>query len=199
MKLLETQLPALYSQCLHDKYRWDFGPAHLEKIYDILFTASANLLSNIKSKEKPAALVLKAVNGVFIAAGFVQYFENADDANQPGNWSLAWTFNEEDVPENALICSLGDGQVQPYFISYAGDKFGLQFKDSAAFESLLVESVIYLKKWLDENASETEEVKIELDGVFVGRVAVENGEKVFAIEMDGLVKQLIKDDASIEK
>ena len=199
MKLLETQLPALYSQSLHDKYRWDFGPAHLEKIYDILFTASANLLSNIKSKEKPAALVLRAVNGVFIAAGFVQFFDNADDANQPGSWSLAWSFNEEDIPENALICTLGDGQVQPYFISYASDKFGLQFKDSAAFENLLVESVIYLKKWLDENANETEQVTVELDGVFTGRVAVENGEKVFAIDMDGLVKQLIKDDASIEK
>jgi uncharacterized protein YkuJ len=75
----------------------------------------------------------------------------------------------------------------------------MQFLDSTTLENLFTESLIYLKKWLDENANETEEVTVEEDGVFVARVAVENGEKVFAIEMDGLVKQLVKDDASIEK
>lgn len=198
MKLLETQLPAYYSQNLLDKYRWDFGPAHLEKIYDVMFTGSAELLSNIKSKDRPTAIVVKAINGVFIAAGIVQYFDNEDESN-PGNWSLAWTFNEEDVPENALVVSFADGQVQPYYIGYAASKYGMQFLDSTTLENLFTESLIYLKKWLDENANETEEVTVEEDGVFVARVAVENGEKVFAIEMDGLVKQLVKDDASIEK
>jgi hypothetical protein len=199
MKLLETQLPALYSQCLHDKYRWDFGPRYIENMYDVLFTASATMLAEIKSKERPTALVLRALNGVFIAAGIVQYFDNQDDANQPGNWSLVWTFNEEDIPENTYTVGLNDGQVQSYYISYALDKFGIQFKDSATLQNLFTESIIHLKKWLDENASETEEVTVEQDGIFVGRVAVENGEKIFAIEMDGLIKQLIKDDASIEK
>ena len=198
MKLLETQLPALYSQNLHDKYRWDFGPSHLDKIYDILFCGSAELLSNIKSTDRPAALVITALNGTTVAAGIVQYFENEDESN-PGNWSLVWTFNESDIPENAFRVSLSDGQVQPYYIGIATSKYGIQFKDSSAFENLLTEAVIYLKKWLDDNASETEEVSIEQDGVFVARVAVENGEKVFSIEMDGLVKQLIKDDAAIEK
>ena len=79
MKLLETQLPALYSQNLHDKFRWDFGPQHLEKIYDTLFTGAAELLSNIKSTDRPAALVITSLNGVTVAAGIVQYFENEDD------------------------------------------------------------------------------------------------------------------------
>ena len=54
-------------------------------------------------------------------------------------------------------------------------------------------------KWLDENAKEGEEVIVEQDGIFQARVAVENGEKVFAIEPAGEVKMLIKDDAAIEK
>ena len=48
-------------------------------------------------------------------------------------------------------------------------------------------------------ASETEEVSIEQDGVFQARVAIEGGEKVFAIEPAGEIKMLIKDDTSIEK
>ena len=56
-----------------------------------------------------------------------------------------------------------------------------------------------LKKWLDENAAENEIVTIELDGVFQARVSVEGGEKVFAFEADGEIKNLIKDDAAIEK
>ena len=51
----------------------------------------------------------------------------------------------------------------------------------------------------NENASEKEEVGVELDGVFQARVAVEDGKKVFAIEPAGEIKVLIKDDASIEK
>ena len=198
MKLLDSQLPALYSQTLHDKYRWDFGPAHLDKIYDVLFTGSAELLTNIKSTDRPAALVITGLNGVVVAAGIVQYFENEDESN-PGNWSLVWTFDEADIPENAFKVSISDSQVQPYFIGTAASKYGIQFKSSSALENLLTEAVVYLKKWLDDNASESEEVSIEQEGVFTARVAVENGEKVFAIEMDGLIKQLIKDDAAIEK
>jgi len=56
-----------------------------------------------------------------------------------------------------------------------------------------------LRRWLDENAKENEVVSIEQDGVFEARVAVENGEKVFAIEPAGEVKIIIKDDAAIEK
>ena len=59
--------------------------------------------------------------------------------------------------------------------------------------------MIQLKKWLDENAKEGVEVKIEQDGIFQARVAVENGEKVFAVEADGEVKNLIKDDTADEK
>ena len=198
MKLLETNLPSLYSQFVHDKFRWDFGPAHLGKLYDVLFTATASVLSDIKSKDRPVALVIKGMNNVDLAAGIVQYFPNEDEAN-PGNWSLAWTFNSDDIPADTLKISLGDGQIQPYYIAEAASKYGIQFMDSATLETALTEAVHHLKKWLDENAKENEEVTVEEDSVFVARVAVENGEKVFALEMDGLIKQIIKDDSSIEK
>jgi hypothetical protein len=56
-----------------------------------------------------------------------------------------------------------------------------------------------IKKWLDENAKEGEETVIECPGLFQARVGIEGGEKVFAIEADGEIKNIIKDDAAIEK
>lgn len=197
MKLLETQLPALFSQHLYDKIQWDFGPSHMGKVFDVMFTGTANMLSEVKTKEKPVAFILKGINGVMVAAGIVQYFENEDESN-PGNWSLRWTFDEADVPADALKIYASDSQIQSYYVGYALNKYGMEFASPSALETLFTEAIAYLKKWLDENASETEELTIEEDGIFVARVGVEDGEKVFSIEMDGLIKQLIKDDASIE-
>ena len=52
---------------------------------------------------------------------------------------------------------------------------------------------------IKQKIKEGVEVKIEQDGIFQARVAVENGEKVFAVEADGEVKNLIKDDTADEK
>ena len=56
-----------------------------------------------------------------------------------------------------------------------------------------------IKKYLDENAKEGETVGVKLDGIFQARVAIENGIKVFALEADGLIKVLVKDDEAIAK
>lgn len=197
MNILETQLPSMYSQHLHDNM-YNMAPQYIDKVADILFSGSASLLSDIKSPERPAALVFYNINKTFVAAGIVEYFENTDESN-PGNWSLSWTFNESDLPENVFTVQLSDSKVQPHFTSLAMSKFGMQFINTAAMENLLTDFLIYLKKWLDENAKEGEEVTIEQDGVFVATVAVENGEKVFALSVEGEIKQYIKNDAGIEK
>ena len=75
----------------------------------------------------------------------------------------------------------------------------MRFEDVAALIDCLACALIQLKKWLDENAKEGVETSIELDGFFQARVTVENGEKVFALEPAGEIKNLIKDDAAIEK
>ena len=55
-----------------------------------------------------------------------------------------------------------------------------------------------IKKWLDDNADESDTNGVELPGVIQFRVAVENGEKVFSAEPDGEIKQMVKDDKAIE-
>ena len=167
-------------------------------MFDVIFTGTANLLSQAKSKDKATAFTFRKIDGSLIAAAVVQYFENEDKKN-PGNWSLVWTFDEADIPENSLLIDFSDTQTHSYFRAVAGEKYGMRFEGVAELVDCLVYALSTLKKWLDENAKENAETSIELDGFFQARVAVENGEKIFAIEPDGEIKNLIKDDAAIEK
>lgn len=198
MKLMETQLPEMYSTTLYQDKCFDLAPEYTDMIFDTLFTGVANLLNQTKTMDKPVAYVFETVDKRFVAASVVQYFENSDEKN-PGNWSLVWTFNEEDIPENALRISINDAQSHSYIKTAAIDKHNFKYDDIDSLVTCNVSALELLKKWLDENAKENTEVMIELDGVFQARVAVENGEKVFAIEPAGEIKNLIKDDAAIEK
>ena len=198
MKLFETTLPQMYSKALFEEKCFDLAPEHTDKMFDTLFTGTSNLLKSIKSLEKPVAFLIKELNGKMVAAAICQYFKN-DDASQPGNFSLVWTFDESDIPENALITSIDDTKTHSFFIAVAGSKYGIRFKDASCIVNTLGYTMVQLKKWLDENAKEGTIVSVELDGIFQGRVEVQNGVKVFAVEPDGEIKNLIKDDAAIEK
>ena len=198
MKLFDTQMPQMYSKALFEEKCTDLAPEHTGKMLDVVFTGTANLLNQAKSKDKAAVFTFRKINGDLIAAAMVRFFEN-EDTNNPGNWSLVWTFDDADIPEGALVIDLSDSQTHSYFRAVAGEKYGMRFEDTAAMTDCLTYALIHVKKWLDENAKEGAEVSLEFDGFFQARVAIENGEKVFAIEPDGEIKNLIKDDAAIEK
>ena len=199
MNLYDTQLPAVFSKGLYEEKCMDLAPEHLDKMYDCFVTGVANLLNNAKSMETPTAYVVRKVEGGFVVGCVVQYFENKDDKNNPGNWNMTWTFNEEDIPKNASIIGIDNTQTHSYFRAVAGEKWGMVFQDEGSLVTTLIYAFEQLKKWLDENVKENQDVSIEVDGIFEAKAAVENGEKVFAITADGPIKMLIKDDNKIEK
>lgn len=198
MKIFETTLPQNYSKGLFEEKCYDFPAEHTDKIANVLFTAVSTFLNDVKKKDRPVSFELAEADGRVVAAAIVQYFPNEDE-NKPGNWSLVWTFDEADIPENTNRISIKDPNTHSYFRSIAGDKYGMRFKDPTCLVTVMTYLASQLRKWLDENAKESEEVTIEQDSVFQARVAVENGQKVFAIEPAGEIKLLIKDDTSIEK
>ena len=132
---------------------------------------------------------------------WVKYFDNEED--NPGNWSLTWTFDPKDIPEDAVKEDLLNPLFHPHFKAISAEKFGMMFTGDAALVNIMTFCIEQLYKWLDENAKKGEDVEITLDGVFTAKVQVEdvNGEeqKVFAIIPAGEVKTMIKDDVSIEK
>ena len=197
-KFFDTTLPANYSKTLVEEFNADLAPEYTDKVMDTVISATVTVLNVIKSKKKPAAFKFARPDKSFVAAGIVQFFENSDKKN-PGNWNLVFTFNEDDIPDDATVVDLTDPTYHAYFVSIAGEKHRFNFATPTHLINLAVQTYDQIHKWLDENAKEGEEMSIELPGTFQARVAVEGGEKVFALEPDGEVKQLIKDDAAIEK
>lgn len=198
-KLYETNLPMNFSKGLFEEKMFDLAPEHTDKYADIIFTGTSAVLNAAKSKDHPVAVIFKRIDGTLVAAAIVQYFPNEDLA-KPGNWNLVWTFNETDIPEGTKIHDFStDQDIHPYYRAVAGDKYRIRFQNTESLTVVSIYLLEHIKKWLDENASATEEVGVEQDALFQARVAVENGEKVFALEPKGEIKMLIKDDASIEK
>lgn len=196
--LMESTLPDNYSKALFEERNYDLAPEHTNKFAYVLFVGAANLLNLAKSKERPTSLEFVNIDDTLAGAAIVQFFPN-EDPSKPGNWSLVWTFDFADIPENAKRISIKDPDTHSYFRSIAGDKFGFRFRDTGAIVITLTDLLVHIRKWLDENAKDGDEVVLEDEGVFQARVAVEGGQKVFALEPAGEIKMLIKDDAAIEK
>ena len=198
MELMSSSVPEMYSKGLLEEFNKNLAGTWMGQVADILFTSTAKLLGQAKQQDHPVAFVFEKINKELVAAAIIQYFEGKDK-DKVGNWSLVWTFNEADIPENAQRISLDDPKTHSYFISYAGEKYGIRFKTEENLITVITYVLVCVKKWLDENAKEKEEVTIEHEGVFIARVSVENGEKVFALEATGESTFVAKGDAGIEK
>lgn len=195
----DSNVPQNFSTGLYSEKQYNVGKDHIWKILDTMINGVADVLKDIKSKEHPVAFVFKKAND-FLLAAIVQYFRGADET-KPGNWSMSWTFNKEDVPteeDRVRIVTAFDPDLANYFWSYGINHHDFAFKTSEYLGTALNYLIQLIIKWLDENAEEKEIVGLELPGVVVFKVQVENGEKVYACEVDGEIKQRIKDDASIE-
>ena len=176
-QLKDTKIPTIYQTGLYNEKNMNVSWEHTDKVLDVLVHGTTECLSNIKSKDYPVAFVFREQNEEFIAAAIIEFFEGKGD--EVGNWSYTWTFNESDIPENARKISPYDQEFLSFFRSSAFSKYGM------LFDAL-------------DNASETEEWGVKLDGVIQFRVVVENGEKLLSAEADGEIKQIVKDDAAIE-
>lgn len=197
--IYDTSMPNNWSEMMMYEFEWDLRPEFAAKVLDLIFTATAEILASAKLRDKPVTLVYRKANKEIVAAATVQFFANEEDPTKPGNWSLVWTFNASDIPENAQIIEGTDSNVYVYYKAVAGSKFNFEYDGTDVINTLNVITLAEVKKWLDENAKENDEVILTEDNVFQARVAVEGGVKVFALEPIGEIKMIIKDDASIEK
>ena len=176
-----------------------------ERLIKAFFAASAAYLSKVKvsKADEAVALVLSDVSGNFKFAGIVEYHENKDNPDEPGNWSYVMTFDPktlDTIEKNKGLKKLLYGETfNGVFDKVAYDIAGIQFQHSSyMFDacSLVIDTLLQV---LDREAKEGEVVDIELPGYFTASVSIEDGEKVFAITPDGHMKQIIKDDTALDK
>ena len=198
VKLNETNIPQNFSTGMYNDKGYDLSRDHTSLIADILFTGVSECLGDVKTKEHPVAFVFKKNNDEFIAAAVVQYIENKDDKNKAGAWSYVWTWDQDDVPKNARLVGPENAEMGVYFRGVSKNKYGAAFRDQAAIIEVTRYFLETLSKWLEENASESEEIAVEEPGVFQAAIAIENGVRVKSLVPEGEIKKLIKDDSAIE-
>lgn len=177
-----------------------------ERIVKGFFAATAAYLSKVKvsKADEAVALVLTDTAGNFKFASIVEYHENNDNPDEPGNWSYVMTFDSkalDNIEKNKglkklLYTSNAFGAV---FDKVAYDVAGIQFMHQNYMIDASILVIDTLLQVLDREAKEGEIVDIELPGYFTASVSVEDGEKVFAITPDGHMKQIIKDDTALDK
>lgn len=195
----DTPIPKNYSTGLYHEKGYDVAESHTAKVLEVMVLGVTECLASVKSKDYPVVYSFAEKNGEFIAAAIVQYFANEDDPSKPGNWNYSWTFDKEDIPEEgARVIDSFDLDFVSYFRAVGMTKYGMVFDQPDYAGDLFRYLLTLIKNYLNDNASETDEKAVKYDGLIQFRVAVEDGEKVMSIEVDGEVKQLIKDDASIE-
>lgn len=194
---MSSSIPEVFSRGLSDDKGLVVGANHTDKIANVLFIATSELLKELKNKEFPAVFRFTDLNGDLIAAAIVKYNANTD-AKQPGNWSYIWTFDAADITDGSRIMDNTDTKSYPYFVSTAGSKYHMGFNQQSYISELSTYLLKTISKWLDDNANDKEETVIELEGVFQARCGVEDGKVVKSIEVIGEVKAIIKDDAGIE-
>ena len=197
-KLSETSIPQNYSTGLYNDKSYDLSAELTATVADIIFTSTSECLGNYKTKEHPVAFIYKRNNDDFIAGAVIKYMPNEDDKSKPGSWSYVWTWNKEDIPNNATLIDISSLDCYEYFRGTARSKYSIAFKDQAAIYEITRYFLEVVKKWLDDNASDTEEIGVQLEGVFVATAAVENGVVYKSLVPEGEIKKLIKDDAAIE-
>lgn len=176
-----------------------------DRVIKAFFSAVSAYLSRrkVSKADEAVALILTDTAGVFKFAAIVEYHENTENPEEPGNWSYTMTFNEEDISDlekrkkvNKLL--FGDDAFRSIMHKAAYDTAGIVFKhDTYIFDSclLVIDTILQV---LDNEAKEGEVVDIEMPGYFLASVAVENGEKIFSITPDGHLKHVIKSDVMID-
>lgn len=177
-----------------------------ERVMKSFFAATAAYLSRMKvsKADEAVALVLTDVSGNFKFGSVVEYHENEENPDEPGNWSLVMTFNEEDITnleakKTVKKLLYGGDAFKSVFDKVAYDVGAIEFQHEAYMYDACLLVIDTLIQILDREADPNNVVDIECPGYFTASVSVEFGEKVFAITPDGHLKAIIKDDVALEK
>lgn len=170
-------------------------PDVVESIQSCL-SGTADFLKQVKSKKEPTALVYEDTKGNMSAAAIVEYLEGED--GNPGNWTLVFTFDQDDVKgkDGIKTFSIYGSGPKEVIAKRAFDDFRLRYSSPDYLSQ--IDSMFFqlLYDFLDQNAVEGEKFTLTHEGYFEASVEVVDGEKVMTFIPDGAIKRLIKDDDS---
>lgn len=195
----QTSIPTQFSINLKDDYGMLWVDSRTADMYKILFSAIAKTLKFNQSKDHPRiGMTMKDEKGNFKLGAILNYKKPEEGSEEDsGNWYLEFTLDPNDMTDISLDLDnhsdifINCVAQEAHEISYG------RFRSTEIMYNILNCVIDTLVKFLDVNASETEEIEVVLRGVFTASVAVEGGQKVMSIVPGECIKQIIKDDSAL--
>lgn len=186
-----------YTTALVEKYQFTVAQQYVAGVYRTLFKVIAIALKNIATKKsKKVSFRFNDDHGNMIFGATLNFIEG-EEAEDAGNWVLAYTFDPADLEESDNIIS----NQQDMFVALCqsevySDMFG-NFAEPEGMNRMYEQCIESLKEFLDANSEDGEEVQLEMQGIFTATVGFEGGERVYSVVPGAQIKQIIKNDDSL--
>lgn len=199
-QLKESTIP----QSLSAKFasiKWDLSPEDCIWFIKTAVAGITDCLNMFKNKQAPTAVLVQDLKGNKIIYACVQFIP-ADDASETsdGNWTYFWSYDCDSIPEDAIVYTVDQQNVQTIIRDRGYDLCKMTMHDLTFISQLAVYSFDLIKDALDQqDVQEGDSWTVELEGFFEASVEVHDGVKEFSFMPKGEMKTLIKDDAGSEK
>lgn len=195
----QTSIPSQFSINLKDNFGILWVDSRSADLYRTLFTTIADVLKYNQSKDaKRIGFSMKDEKGHFKLGAILNYKAPEEGSEEDsGNWYLEFTFDAEDMTDLSLeLDNHSDVFVRCASMEAQSICYG-RFRNTEIMYSIFDCAIDTLKQFLDTYASDSEEVDVNLRGIFTASVAIEDGEKVMSIVPGEYIKQVIKNDSDL--
>ena len=198
MKIADTNIlndinKAMYSNNIN----WD--PSLSSDVIKMTLESVSEYLGQVKKKSEPVGIKINDDRGNFCFGAFVTFIPMEVDETK-GNYNLTFTFDESDMKEVTKTVDQRDSLFRHVFYSVgSSEKYKIRFEADAANDWIgyaICVCMTAIKTYLEKNYKL--DPQVVMDDFFTASAELD-GEKIYvAITPSAVLKQHIKDDASIE-
>ena len=196
MKFNNSTLPNdIYVNAVGNSMSW--GQQYGEMCVQGIMEAMAQYLASVK-KDAPKACKICSKDSLTDGFEFGAFIEKVD-TEDGASYNLTYTFDESDLPEGVEPVTFSDYVLQSIVSKICSDKFNIRFKESnGMFTANKIMAIIAqtMKEYFRKNAN-MEDNTIKIDGVCEFIPSVHDEKLVIAVELDPVIKQIVKDDAEL--
>lgn len=194
-------------------YFWNNDATNV--LIDTTFKGMATFLASKKSKDKPVACVLDDINGEFHFGAVVEYQKAEEEGNDEGSWALAYTYDKNDIdPATMDVYHFQESQeMKTAFINVSYDIYGMRFMhedvkedekkleqiNNATPDKLLNVVIDTVRDYMRQNVTIDPVLNISFVGKLTAIADANTNDVIIGIEPNAELRQIIKDDSSINK
>jgi hypothetical protein len=174
----------------NDVTHWILNVPDVIPLVNTYFRGLAETLAVVKKKDHPVMVSYKDISDQFLVGMVAEYVVDEED-EEKSNWVISMTFDSKDADGITDRYDNYDTKVQVIVGQTGMNQYGLQFRNPAAFQEMVVVIVRTLLNLLDANADPIEPYNVVSD-YFTASVEVDSsGAKIYSIVPGEEIKKLV--------